>query len=83
MTENEIAKQIMDAALLILTKAWFRTRGQRTIGAIKKSRDVVAAWRETFGPHTTTQRRNERLKKEIMDLVTYKIRSVNPKFQSK
>jgi hypothetical protein len=30
-------------------------------------REIVAAWRETFWPHATTQRRNEKLKKEISD----------------
>jgi hypothetical protein len=27
----------------------------------------IVAWREKFGPHATTQRRNEKLKKEIND----------------
>jgi len=30
-------------------------------------RGVVAAWREKFEPHATTQRRNEKLKKGIND----------------
>jgi hypothetical protein len=33
----------------------------------KAKRSVVTAWREKFGPHATTQRRNEKLKKEIND----------------
>ena len=65
MTENEIAKHIMDAAFRI----------HRTGGTMKK---LVAAWRETFKPHVATlrrsvknlsftQRRNEKLKKDIND----------------
>jgi len=33
----------------------------------KNLRSAVAAWREKIKPHATTQRRNEKLKKEIND----------------
>jgi aromatic ring-cleaving dioxygenase len=58
-------------AVVMLTRVQAQAETLKTrIGDRKTLRGVVAALREKFGPHATAQRRNERLKKEIMDLVT-------------